>query len=252
MFINFWYPVDLAENVKPGELSKVRMLDQDFVVFRDDEGEARCISNICIHRGGSLADGRHKGNCVECPYHGWTFNGDGDCERIPSLGPEAGVPRNARIDAYPTVEKYGLVFAFLGDLLEEERPPITPIPNYGGDGYRIVHLKYAWKVNYQRLVENQADPSHVEYVHGTMGFKGERPDYQVPKFDIKEDKWGAGAMTEFYSPASSDEKIGEQVKQEGKRDAGLGFVAVAQTWTEINFGPGKQMRLYLYTTPIDE
>src|SRR5688572_31205012 len=110
------------------------MLGQDFVLFRDKAGKAACLSNICTHRGGSLGDGKVKGDCVECPYHGWQFNGDGQCVRVPSLDHDTKVPSRARIDAYPVQEKYGLVFAFLGDAAEAERPPIMDIPEYGQAG----------------------------------------------------------------------------------------------------------------------
>ncbi len=251
MFINFWYPVDKAENIKQGEIRKIRMLGQDFAVFRDEAGTARCISNICIHRGGSLADGKHKGNCIECPYHGWMFNGSGACERIPSLGPDAEIPSSAHIDAYPTVEKYGLVFAFLGDLPEEERPPITECVEWDREDWRGLVFNYQWKANYQRLVENQADPSHVEYVHSGMGFQGERKEYSVPKFDIEESEWGAGAMTRFYSRALP-EKVMRSMMDEGQMDAGAGFLAISQTWTKIHFNETDHMNLYLYFTPIDQ
>ena len=106
-----------------------------FVLFRDSQGQAHCLSNVCVHRGASLADGKVKGDCVECPYHGWQFNGEGACTRIPSLGSNAAIPSRAKVDSYPVQEKFGLIFAFLGDLPEDERPPIMDIPEFGEDGW---------------------------------------------------------------------------------------------------------------------
>ena len=111
MYINFWYPALRSEQLEEQPV-KLRMLGQDFVVFRDESGQAHCLSNTCVHRGGSLAGGKVKGDCIECPYHGWRFDGDGNCHRIPSLGPNARIPARVRADAYPVMEKYGLVFAF--------------------------------------------------------------------------------------------------------------------------------------------
>ena len=129
MYINFWYPVIMTTDLGE-EPVKVRMLGQDFVVFRDSSGKANCLSNTCTHRGGSLAGGKMNGDCIQCPYHGWEFTGEGECTRIPSLGPNPRIPARTHIDAYPVQEKYGLVFAFLGDLPEEERPPMMEIPEY--------------------------------------------------------------------------------------------------------------------------
>ncbi len=135
MFINFWYPAAKSEDLKEEPLL-VRILGQDFAVFRDTAGQAHCLHNVCVHRGGSMAHGKRKGDALECPYHGWQFNGSGQCICIPSMGPGAKIPARAKIDAYPTVEKYGLVHIFLGDLPEEERPPIMDAPEYGQDGWR--------------------------------------------------------------------------------------------------------------------
>ena len=183
MFMNFWYPAEESQAVTH-DLLKVRMLGMDFVLWRDASGEAHCISNICTHRGGSLGDGKLVDDCVQCPYHGWKFSGQGLCERIPSLGPLKKIPERSRIDAYPVEERYGLVFVFLGDLPESERPTIMPIEEYGKDGWRSLHMRYRWRANYIRLVENQSDPSHVEYVHAGFGLAGKHKDYHVPKINI--------------------------------------------------------------------
>ena len=80
---------------------------------RDSKGKPNTLSDTCIHRGGSLSGGVVREDCIQCPYHGWRFNGEGSCERIPSLGKEAKIPKRARVDANPTEERYGIVFAFL-------------------------------------------------------------------------------------------------------------------------------------------
>ena len=129
MYINFWCPMATSEELTDKPL-KVRALGQDFVVFRGENGEAACVSNTCIHRGGSLSGGKIKGNCIECPYHGWQYDAAGQCRRIPSLGPKAKIPGRTQIDAYPVQEIYGLIFAFLGDLPEQERPPIIDVAEW--------------------------------------------------------------------------------------------------------------------------
>ena len=121
MFINFWYAAERSENLTDKPLT-VRMLGQNFVLYRDSTGTAHCSVSACVHRGGALADGQVLGDEIECPYHGWRYGLDGRCTRIPSLGRDATIPLRARIDVYPVQEKYGLIFAFLGDLPEAERP----------------------------------------------------------------------------------------------------------------------------------
>ncbi|UCG71895.1 MAG: aromatic ring-hydroxylating dioxygenase subunit alpha [Chromatiales bacterium] len=206
MFINFWYPAEWSDQVTDAPV-RVRMLGQDFVVFRDSAGTAHCLSNTCIHRGGSLAGGKVAGDCVQCPYHGWEFDGDGVCRRIPSLGPAARVPARARVDAYPTQERYGIVFAFLGDLPEDERPPLMDIPEYGQPGWRVTTQDRRSGDEYRRQVENALDPAHNEFVHPTHGFSGERDDYRVPELQVEEDEWTSGFMTQYFAPPLKDEKM---------------------------------------------
>jgi len=206
MFINFWYPAEWSDQVTDAPV-RVRMLGQDFVVFRDSVGTAHCLSNTCIHRGGSLAGGKLAGDCVQCPYHGWEFDGDGVCRRIPSLGPAARVPARARVDAYPTQERYGIVFAFLGDLPEESRPPLMEIPEFGQPGWRVTTQDRRSGDEYRRQVENALDPAHNEFVHPTHGFSGARDDYRVPELQVQEDEWTSGFMTQYFAPPLKDEKM---------------------------------------------
>ena len=100
MFINFWYPAEQASALGQKPV-RVRMLGQNFVLFRDSAGVAHCLSNVCLHRCGSLGDGWVRNDRVVCPYHGWEFNGSGQCERIPSLGRRES--RNWVFDTVPLV-----------------------------------------------------------------------------------------------------------------------------------------------------
>ena len=73
MFINFWYVAEQSEKLTKKPIRR-KMLGQHFVLFRDESGKARCLSDVCIHRGGSLSAGKIANNCIQCPYHGWHFD----------------------------------------------------------------------------------------------------------------------------------------------------------------------------------
>ena len=136
MFINNWYAAGIADEIgdKP---TRVRMLGADFVLFRDETGKIHCLSDICVHRGASLAIGQCKNGGIECPQHGWQFNGAGRCTLIPAgTRTPTEPPKRARVPAYPVQEKYGLVFVFLGDLGEDERPELPDImPEWDSDDW---------------------------------------------------------------------------------------------------------------------
>lgn len=168
MLINLWYVAEWSKAVKDKPV-KVRMLGQNFVLFRDSGGKVQCLSDVCLHRGGSLAGGAVHGDCVACPYHGWRYNGAGEVTFIPSRGIEGPIPQRALVDAYPTQERYGMIWVFLGDLPEQDRYPIPPLPEWGQPGWRMLQAEFTWKASAARVVENGIDMAHASFVHPMFG-----------------------------------------------------------------------------------
>lgn len=241
MFINFWYPA-LASDALADQPVGVQMLGQRFVLGRDESGTAFCLSDTCSHRGGALSGGNLREGCIECPYHGWRFGADGGCRRIPSLGPVARIPGRTRIDSYPVVERYGLVFVFLGDLPEGERPPILEIPAYGQPGWRANLLEFEARCNFQRSVENALDPSHTEFVH-SFGNGGADPGYAFPDYEIVESDWGCGFETHFTVRMPDGSNTSST--------AGTTQFGAAQFVTHIRFRD-QATDQFTYEVPIDE
>ena len=259
MFINFWYTAGRSSDVGDTPVKR-RMLGLDFVLFRDTRGKVHCLADTCIHRGASLGLGKVKGDCIQCPYHGWQFDGDGACRKIPSLGANAKIPGRARVDAYPTVEKYGLIFAFLGNIPETERCPILPIPEYGPDaplpGWAATIQHFEWNFDYQRSIENGIDAAHNEYVHPTHGFSGDRADYRINPDEWRwiEDEWSTGFFSKVMAPPLPEKKMREASGREANAliEAGTGHHGISMLWTYIYPTPAIRIHQYLFETPIDE
>ena len=256
MFMNFWYPVVRAVDLGATP-QKVRILAHDFVVFRDDKGQPAVLSDTCIHRGASLAAGKCKDDgTVQCPYHGWRYDRDGVCTRIPSIGSKTKPPPRARVDAYPVQEKYGIVFAFLGDLPEEQRPPImpVPVPEHGTDEWRSTLVTFDVNYHYERSIENGLDPAHNEYVHTTHGYQGEREDtYLMMELRPEQNNpWGYGFMATFDAPPLKNPIMRRFRPKGGKMEAGSGTYGPNHMWTYINFTAKTSMHQYMFEAPIDE
>jgi phenylpropionate dioxygenase-like ring-hydroxylating dioxygenase large terminal subunit len=175
MLKNFWYAVEQSSLIteKP---KKVTVLGQELALFRKANGKVVALSNLCVHRGGSLADGWTEGDCVRCPYHGWKFDADGRCVEIPANNKSLPIPKKAQVDAYPVEEHYGLVWVFLGDLPAAERPPIPPFPEFGQEGWRALYGEFTWKAHYSRVVENGVDIAHTPFVHANSFGNREEPE----------------------------------------------------------------------------
>jgi len=165
MLINNWYVACTAADINAEPL-RIRMLAHSFVLFRNDDG-IHCLSDYCCHRGARLSQGACKNGGIECPQHGWQFDAAGQCTLIPA-GTKAPTepPKRARVPAYPVAEKYGLVFVFLGDLGEKERPAITEImPEWDSGEWHADVITREKNVNFMRMCENYNDPCHVHYIH---------------------------------------------------------------------------------------
>lgn len=254
MYINFWYAIALSSSLKADKPLKLRRLSQNLVLYRDEAGLAHCLHDVCSHRGGSLAAGRILEGNIECPYHGWQFNAEGQCVHIPFFsGQSQRIPQRSRMDSYPVQEKYGLVFAFLGDLLEQRRPPLlAPDSNpahyqYPEDQWRWVTMSWPVKANYERCVENAIDPSHNQYVHRAHGFMGNRQEtFQMNRVDAIEHEWGNGYCHQFYT---SKEAV---AGGEGDLSVSAGHSGPGQVWNYTHITRENWMHQYLYMTPVDD
>lgn len=204
MFKNFWYAVEFAERVGRTPASVV-CLGQRLVLYRTAAGRVVCLSDLCAHRGAALSGGTVAGDCVVCPYHGWRFDADGACTRIPANPPGRAIPAKARVDAYPVEERHGFVWVFLGDLPEAERPPIPEWPEFAdlvqdGGRFRAVTGEFLWHSNYERILENGCDIAHTPFVHSGSFGNPERPE--VEDYTLEETEWSAFATVRLHPPAA--------------------------------------------------
>jgi len=238
MYINFWYPIGLSEEVTVEAPYRAKVMGLQFVAFRDAAGAAHVLSDTCVHRGGSLSKGWTQNNCVVCPYHGWLFDGEGKCRLIPSIGAEGKVPPRAKVDAYPTQEKYGIVFAFLGDLPEAERPPLYEIEEYGQEGWRANAVKIIeLEAYYERSMENGLDPAHNAFVHPSQG----APEVVSDDFDLDPLPFGHKFFAAFESKVPGFDA-----------EAGSGHHGPNTLMTWIQFGGERFIHQYFFEAPVDE
>ncbi|MCE7896117.1 MAG: aromatic ring-hydroxylating dioxygenase subunit alpha [Gammaproteobacteria bacterium PRO8] len=259
MYINFWYPMVRSEDLSPDKPEKVKVLGLNFAVFRDSEGVARTLSDTCTHRGGSLSgpwelptQPRIVNGCVVCPYHGWEFGGDGECKNSYGTKP----PARAKVDSYPTVEKYGIVFAFLGDLPENERPPMIDVKEWGQPEWRansvlVLDVPYY----YERSIENGIDPAHNEFVHPTHGHSAiNRETYKVREHDVVEgdQKLGIVFRHRYAAPGLKHETWKGVDAPAADIYAGTETFGPNAMITQIEVAPGKMFRQYFIEQPVDD
>ena len=156
---------------------KVQVLGEDIVLWRNSEG-LHAFRDLCLHRGTALSLGRVEDDTLVCPYHGWRYDGSGQCVLIPAQ-PDLAVPTKARARHYPCQERYGLVWLCKGEPQED----VPAYPEGTDPEFRTVICgPYTVSAEAPRVVENFLDVSHLMWVHeGYLGLPSHAdvPDYRV-------------------------------------------------------------------------
>jgi 5,5'-dehydrodivanillate O-demethylase len=161
----FWQPVYHSDDLPVGHAKPVRIMGVDYTLYRGETGEPHLVDARCAHRGMTLSPGWVQGDTIRCFYHGWVYDGTGQCVEQPAE-PQPFCDK-IRIGGYPVQDYLGLVFAHLGSRIGEGPPP-PPIPRYPTfdsiDGVLEMD-SYFRGCNYFNNLENSVDSSHVGFVH---------------------------------------------------------------------------------------
>lgn len=174
---NVWYVGLPSQELKAGKALSRKILGEPVVFFRDTQGVAKAIRDICPHRGIPLSYGRMVNDTIECPYHGWKFDGSGMCTEIPSLCPGQDLnPNKIKVRSYPVYEAQGLIWIFVGDknAEPESAPKIPHLQAFDSE----VKPNLTYVVNFPCHVDHAViglmDPAHGPYVHKSWFWRSEK------------------------------------------------------------------------------
>ena len=182
-------PTDFGEKFGTftGQPTRVRILGEDLVLYRDLGGTLGLMDIHCPHRSTSLEFGRPRERGLACPYHGWTFDERGTCLAMPGEPPDSNFKDKVQHTAYPVREQGGLIWTFMG----VGDPPGLPQMDIiaAEDGIRIVENFCLWPANWLQIVENSVDQVHTGILHGEGSSRSDVWG-QVPEVDWHEDEYG--------------------------------------------------------------
>ena len=179
----YWHPVIASAEVRDKPVP-VTLLHERLVLFRHPGGVS-ALQDLCIHRGAPLSLGWVDGETLTCAYHGWQYDREGACVRIPSLMPDHPIPRKARATSYRVQERYGLVWV---SLVEQSLFPVPEYPAYDDESMTtVLYRPFAWKANAARICENVLDFTHLPWVHDGMLGSRDHPVYPSVEAQTLED-----------------------------------------------------------------
>jgi nitrite reductase/ring-hydroxylating ferredoxin subunit len=161
---SYWLPALLSSDLpKPdGDPKHVQLLGEDFVAFRDTNGQVGLLDEACCHRGASLTLGLVEGCGIRCIYHGWKFAVDGTVLETPNV-PDPKFKDRFKARAYPVREAGGLVWAYLG--VPDKQPQFPAWPWLGIPAAHRINTVHVEACNFVQAIEGLLDSTHLGVLH---------------------------------------------------------------------------------------
>lgn len=168
---HYWQPVALVDEFDPQldpamdrrPLKAVRVLGEDYILFKDQQGRWGLLDRDCPHRGADLAFARHEGDGVRCPFHGWKFDATGRCLETPAEPVGSRLCERVKQGSYPVIERSGVLFAWLG--AEGKAPPFPAFDCFAAPASHVFAFKGLWHCNWLQAFEVGIDPAHTSFLH---------------------------------------------------------------------------------------
>ena len=155
-----WYAAGTSEEI--GKPVARTVLGERLVLWRDADGTARAHTDRCLHRNAPLSEGVVVAGKLACPYHGWTYGPDGRVAEVPAQA-EGEAPPPLRLPCWPVVERYGLVWVWMGEGPPDREP--FPMPYWEAPGWKVYYMVTEFDNGVTQLVENFMDVPHTIFVH---------------------------------------------------------------------------------------
>lgn len=200
----YWHPVAVAAELNTRPIKRLRILGEDLVLYRGDDGDYGLVEEQCPHRGASLAYGKIEGCNIRCPYHGWLFDREGKCVEQPAEPANSTYKNRIHQPAYPVQKLAGLLFAYMGP------KPVPLLPRYDvlarADGERRIVVLPRLDCSWLQPMENSVDPTHNHYlhsqrtgrpVHGDSAAETQKYEFQVVDCGIMKKRYAANGDGEL-------------------------------------------------------
>jgi phenylpropionate dioxygenase-like ring-hydroxylating dioxygenase large terminal subunit len=179
VLIDDWHPVACLDQFTDRDVLSVRLLGEDLVIWKHGD-KFLTWRDLCLHRGSKLSLGKVIDGCLECAYHGWMYDINGQCVSIPAH-PNQKPPTKAKAHTYLSKERYGLLWVCLGLPAND----VPTFPEWDQPGYvgavcgPFEHIRAMGP----RLIENYLDAAHFPFVH--EGVLGDRQFPEIGDYEMR-------------------------------------------------------------------
>ncbi len=158
---NAWYAAAWELEIEGSAVLPRILLDVPRILYRRQDGSGYVmLRDRCPHRFAPLRLGTRDGDDITCAYHGLTFGPAGTCVHNPFTPTQSS---QVCIESTPTLARHGLVWFWPGDATLAD-PALVPDFAFL-DGQDVWRRHSHFKGNYELLVDNLMDLSHVDFLH---------------------------------------------------------------------------------------
>ena len=177
-----WFAVAQSDEIAAGEVKTLRYFNTEFVVWRGEDGALRAVDPFCPHLGAHLGyGGQVVGDDLRCPFHHWSFDGEGAVAAIPYTRVVPPKLKRSCLPAWPIREAMGVVFVWNHPRRAAPKWEVASRPEIEAEGW-VLAEQHEWviKIHIQEVTENGQDHAHFGAVHGVKS---------PPSAEFKIDGW---------------------------------------------------------------
>lgn len=241
---NFWYIAARSSEVETRPVA-VQVFGERLVLFRNRCGQTAALLDRCAHRNTALSTGRIIGDCVECPYHGWRYDGSGKCTTIPSLGDDAPLPR-VEVKAFPCTEQDGYVWVCPGGIPNDAKP--FSFPHLRDAGWTTFRMRTRFPAGVEACLENFLDCPHTVFVH-----KGWFRSHDTRELRAMVRRRKNSAEVEFQGEPISHSVVSRLLFPKGRELRHTDrFLVPNISRVDYEFGPDRHFIITSQCTPVTE
>jgi len=239
VLLNEWHVVARSSDVSEEKPLGVRLLGEDVVVWRQGD-KLMAWQDLCLHRGTRLSLGTIEDGLLMCPYHGWTYNTEGRCVKMPAHPDQPPSPK-ARTTSYQVQDKYGWIWVAPGEPTRD----IAHFPEWEDTAHRKIFCgPYKFKASAPRAIENFLDVAHFPFVH--EGYLGDRSHTEISDYEVEVGAEGVTAKDiRVWQPDPDGTGIGKEVSYTYHV-----FRPLNAYFRKTSAGPS--FAIFFYVTPVEE
>ncbi|MEM9894844.1 MAG: aromatic ring-hydroxylating dioxygenase subunit alpha [Bacteroidota bacterium] len=241
-----WYVAMPSSKLKKGQTTGRVLLDKPFLLGRRLDGSLFCLRDICPHRALPLTSGSFDGESLTCCYHGWEFNTEGRCTKIPALGPDTDFKtEKIGIPQFEVREQNGLIAIYIPSSDAKSNDFGLPALSFDANQHFYHVSDHLLNADIDNAVLGLIDPAHVPNVHNSWWWRSPK---KLKKKTKKFEPFENGFKMVAHTPASGSKVHGSF---KGKLKIEISFMLPGTRIEQIQYGRKGRISLLTVLSPVD-